>query len=144
MGLAHEIESRPWLLLIMVMSVTIPISCGRKCLKGIRYWCEGGNRSISHRSPDLRIYDRNTTNLFLNHCSKDIRNIITYPFRCVKSTRKSTHSHPFQITLPNPLTLSLKSPPTPSTCNQWNVLTSSVCYDESYNLSRFDLISLSP
>ena len=29
--------------------------------------------------------------------------------RCVRTTRSSTHSHPFQVTLPNPRTLAHKS-----------------------------------
>ena len=55
----------------------------------------------------------------------------------------------FQVSLPNPRTLSHKSSFIPRTCNLWNVLPSS-CFPESYNLpsfkskiDRFDLISLS-
>ena len=65
-------------------------------------------------------------------------------------TRSSTHSHLFQVSLPNPQTLSHKSSFIPRTYNLWNVLPSS-CFPESYKLPSFkskinklDLISLSP
>ena len=81
------------------------------------------------------------------HCSKKIRDT-PVPLRRVKTTRSPTHSHPFQVTLPNPQTLSHKSSFIPRTCNLWNVLPS--CFPESYNLPSFkskinklDLISLS-
>ena len=74
--------------------------------------------------------------------------IIPVPLRRVRTTRSSTHSHPFQVSLPHPRTLSHKSSFIPRTCNLWNVLPS--CFPESYNLSSFkskinklDLISLS-
>ena len=86
---------------------------------------------------------------FNGHCSQEIRDIIPVPLRPVKTTRSSTHSHPFQVSLPNPRTLSHKSSFIPRTCNVWNVLPSS-CFPESYNLPSFkskinklDLISLS-
>ena len=87
---------------------------------------------------------------YLNgHRSQEIRDIIPVPLRRVRTTRSSTHSHPFQVSLPNPRTLSHKSSFIPRTCNLWNVLLSS-CYSESYNLPSFksnvnklDLISLS-
>ena len=67
----------------------------------------------------------------------------------LRTTRSSTHSHPFHVSLPNPRTLSHKSSFIPRTCNLWNVLPSS-CFPESYNLPSFkskinklDLISLS-
>ena len=70
------------------------------------------------------------------------------PLRRVRTTRSSTHSHPFQVSLPNPRTLSHKSSFTPRTCNLWNVLPSS-CFPESYNfpsfkskINKLDLISL--
>ena len=81
--------------------------------------------------------------------SQEIRDIIPVPLRRVRTTRSSTHSHPFQVSLPNPRTLSHKSSFIPRTCNLWNVLPSS-CFPESYNLPSFkskinklDLISLS-
>ena len=87
---------------------------------------------------------------FHRHCSQEIREIIPVPLRRVRTTRSSTHSHPFQVSLPNPRTLSHKSSFIPRTCNLWNVLPSS-CFPESYNLPSFksninklDLISLSP
>ena len=36
----------------------------------------------------------------------------------------STHSHPFQVSLPNPRTLYHKSSFIPRTCNLWNILPS--------------------
>ena len=84
------------------------------------------------------------------HCSQEIRDIIPVPLRRVKTTRSSIHSHPFQVSLPNPQILSHKSSFIPRTCNIWNILPSS-CFPESYKLPSFkskinklDLISLSP
>ena len=54
---------------------------------------------------DLSIFYR----YFNGHCSQEIRDIIPVPLRCVRTTRSSTHSHPFQVSLPNPRTLSHKS-----------------------------------
>ena len=83
------------------------------------------------------------------HCSQEIREIIPVPLRRVRTTTNSTHSHPFQVSLPTSRTLSLKSSFIPRTCNLWNALPSS-CFPESYNLPSFkskinklDLISLS-
>ena len=66
-----------------------------------------------------------------------------------RDTRSSTHSHPFQVSLPNPRTLSHKSSFIPRACNSWNVLPSP-SFPECYNLPSFkhmtnklDLISLS-
>ena len=75
---------------------------------------------------DLSIYYR----YFNGHCSQEIRDIIPVPLRRVRTTRSSTHSHPFQVSLPNPRTLSHKSLFIPRTCNLWNVLPSS-CFPES-------------
>ena len=95
---------------------------------------------------DLSIFYR----YFHGHCSQEIRDIVPVPLRRVRTTRSSTHSHPFQVSLPNPRTLSPKSSFIPRTCNLWNVLPSS-CFPESYNLPSFkskmiklDVISLSP
>ena len=102
---------------------------------------------LSHRLlvADLSIYYR----YFDGHCSQEIRDIIPVPLRRVRTTRSSTHSHPFQVSLPTSRTLSHKSSFIPRTCNLWNVLPSS-CFTESYNLPSFkskinklDLISLS-
>ena len=86
---------------------------------------------------------------FHGHCSQEIRDIIPVPLRRAKTNRSSTHSHPFQVSLPNPRTLSHKSSFIPRTCNLWNVLPSS-CFPESHNLPSFkseinelDLTSLS-
>ena len=73
---------------------------------------------------------------FHGHCSQEIRDIISVPLSRVRSTRSSTHSHPFQDSLPNPQTLSHKSSFIPRTCNFWNVLPTS-CFPESYNLPSF-------
>ena len=102
---------------------------------------------LSHRRlvGDLSIYYR----YFNGHCSQEIRDIIPVPLRRVRTTRSSAHSHPFQVSLPNPRTLSHKSSFIPRTCNLWNALPYS-CFPESYNLPSFkskinklDLISLS-
>ena len=102
---------------------------------------------LSHRHlvGDVSIYYR----YFNGHCSQEFRDIIPVPLRRVRTTGSSTHSHPFQVSLPNPRTLSHKSSLIPRTCNLWNVLPSS-CFPESYNLPSFksnvnklDLISLS-
>ena len=101
----------------------------------------------SHRRlvGDLSIFYR----YFHGHCSQEIREIIPVPLRCVRTTRSSIHSHPFQVSLPNPQTLSHKSSLIPRTCNLWKALPSS-CFPESYDLPSFnskmnklDLISLS-
>ena len=103
---------------------------------------------LSHRRlvGDLSIFYR----YFHGHCSQEIREVIPVPLRRVRTTRSSTHSHPFQVSLPNLRTLSHKSSFIPRTCNLWNVLPSS-CFPESYNLpffkskiNKLDLISLSP
>ena len=103
---------------------------------------------LSHRRlvGDLSIFYK----YFHGHCSQEIREIIPVSLRRVRTTRSSTHSHPFQVSLPNPRTLSHKTSFIPRTCNLWNVLPSS-CFPESYNLPSFkskinklDLISLSP
>ena len=39
---------------------------------------------------------------FHGHCSQEIRDIIPVPRRRVMTTRSSTHSHPFQVSLPTP------------------------------------------
>ena len=102
---------------------------------------------LSHRRlvGDLSIFYK----YFHGHCSQEIRDIICVPVRHVRTTTSSTHSHPFQVSLPNPRILSHKSSFIPRTCNLWNVLPSS-CFPESYNLPSFkskinklDLISLS-
>ena len=46
--------------------------------------------------------------------------IIPYPVRRVRTTRSSTYSHAFQVTLPNPRTLSHKSSVIPRTSQLWN------------------------
>ena len=86
---------------------------------------------------------------FHGHCSQEIKNIIPDPVRCVRTTRSSTYSHPFQVTLPNPRTLPHKSSFIPRTSQLWNSLPPNA-FPESYNLSTFksninklDLISLS-
>ena len=103
---------------------------------------------LSHRRlvGDISIHYR----YFNRHCSQEIRDIIPVPLRRVRTTRSSTHSHPFQASLPTSRTLSHKSSFIPRTCNLWSVLPSS-CFPESYNLPPFkskinklDLISLSP
>ena len=64
-------------------------------------------QSLSHLRlvADLSIFYR----CFHRHCSQEIKNIFPDPVRRVRTTRSSTCSHPFQVTLPNPRTLSHKS-----------------------------------
>jgi len=104
-------------------------------------------QSLSHRRlvADLSIFYC----YFHGHCSPEIKNIIPDPVRRVRTTRSSTHSHPFQVTLLNPRTLSHKSSFIPRTSQLWNSLLPTT-FPESYNLSSFksninklDLISLS-
>ena len=59
---------------------------------------------------------------FHGHCSQEIKNIIPDPVRRVRTTRSSTYAHPFQVTLPNPRTLSHKSSFIPRTSQLWNSL----------------------
>ena len=101
---------------------------------------------LSHRClvEDLFIFYR----YFHGPCSQEIRENIAVPLRRVRITRSSTHSHPFQISLPNPRTLSQKSSFILRPCNLWSVLPS--YFPESYSLPSFkskinklDLISLS-
>ena len=87
---------------------------------------------LSHRRLDGDIFYR----YFHGHCSQEIRDIIPVPLRHVRTTRSSTYSHPFQVSLPNPQSLSDKSSFIPRTSNLWNVLPSS-CFPESYNLPSF-------
>ena len=56
-------------------------------------------QSLSHRHlvSNLSIF----YHYFHIHCSLKIKNIISDPMRRVRTTRRSTHSHPFQVTLPN-------------------------------------------
>ena len=75
-------------------------------------------QSLSHRRlvADLSIFYP----YFHRNCSQDIKNIIPDPARRVGTTRSSTYSHPFQVTLPNARTLSHKSyfiPRTSHLCN---------------------------
>ena len=58
---------------------------------------------LSHRRliEDLSIMYR----CFDGHCSQEIREIIPVPPRHVRTNRSSTHSHPFQVLLPNPQTI---------------------------------------
>ena len=88
---------------------------------------------LSHRRlvGDVSIFSK----YFHGHCSQEIRDIIPVPLRRVRTTRSSTHSHPFQVSLSNPRTLSRKSSFIPRTCNLWNVLPFSCFPESSYNLS---------
>ena len=104
-------------------------------------------QSLSHRRlvADLSVF----YHYFHGHCSQEIKNIIPDPIRHVRTTRGSTHSHPFQVTLPNPRTLAHKSSFIPRTSQLWNSLPPT-SFPESFNLSSFksnvnklDLVSLS-
>ena len=118
---------------------------------GERGTCQGksGNvkevQKMSEKFKDLSIFYR----YFHGYCSQEIKNIIPDPVRRVRTTRSSTYSHPFQVTLPNPRTLAHKSSFIPRTSQLWNSLPPTT-FPESYNLSSFksninklDLISLS-
>ena len=89
---------------------------------------------LSHRRlvGDLSIFYR----YFHGHCSQEIREIISVPLRRVRTTRSSTCSHLFQLSLPNSRTLSHKSSFIPKTCSLWNVLPFP-CFLQSYNLPFF-------
>ena len=100
--------------------------------------------SRRHLNADLSIFYR----YLQGYCSQVIRDIISVPLRRVRTTRSSTHSHPFQVSLPTSRPLSHKSSFIPRTCNLWNVLLSST-FPESHNLpslkskiNKLDLISL--
>ena len=104
-------------------------------------------QSLSHRRlvADLSIFYC----YFHGHCSQEIKNIIPDPVRRVRTTKSSTHSHPFQVTLPNPRALAHKSSFLPRTSQLWSSLPPTT-FPESYNLSSFksnvnklDLVSLS-
>ena len=104
-------------------------------------------QSLSHRRlvADLSIFYR----YFHGHCSQEIKNIIPDPVRRVRATRSSTHSHPFQVALPNPRTLAHKIYIFPRTSQLWNSLPSTIV-PKSYklssfksNINKFDLVSLS-
>ena len=105
-------------------------------------------QSLSHRRlvADLSIFYRH----FHRHCPQEIKNIFPDPVRHVRTTRSSTYSHPFQVTLPNPRTLSHKSFFIPRTSQLWNSLPPTT-FPESYNylssfksnINKLDLVSLS-
>ena len=91
-------------------------------------------QSLSHHRlvADLSIFYR----YFHGYCSQEIKNIIPDPARRVQTSRSSTHSHPFQVTLPNPRTLAYKSSFIPRTSHLWTSLPPTT-FPESYNLSSF-------
>ena len=91
-------------------------------------------QSLSHRRlvADLSIF----YHYFHRHCSQEIKNVIPDPVRHVRTTRSSTYSYHFQVTLPNPQTLSHKSSFIPRTSQLWNLLPPTT-FPESYNLSFF-------
>ena len=73
---------------------------------------------------------------FHGHCFQKIGETIPVPLRRVWTTRSSTHSHPFQVSLPNPRPLSRKSSFFPRACNLSNVLpSSSSSFPECNNFS---------
>ena len=89
--------------------------------------------------PFSRLFSR--TLLFGN------KDIIPDPGRHARTTRSSTHLHPFQVTLPNPRTLAYTSSFTSRTSELWSSLLSTTV-PESYNLSflksnlnKLDLVS---
>ena len=71
-------------------------------------------RKVAHVScTDASIFYR----YFNGHCSQEIRDIIPLLLRRVRTTRSSTHSHPFQVSLPTSRALSHRSSFIPRTCN---------------------------
>ena len=70
---------------------------------------------LAHRCivGDLSIFYRH----FNGHFSQEIRDIIPVPLRRVRTTRSSTHSRPFQVSLPTSRALSHISSFIPMTCN---------------------------
>ena len=72
-------------------------------------------QSLSHRRlvEDFSIFYI----YFHGHCSQEIRYLIRLPLRRVRNIRSSSHFDPFQVSLPNPRTLSHKSSFFPRTCN---------------------------
>ena len=93
--------------------------------------------SLSYRRHvgDLSIFHR----YFQEHCSQDIKNIISDPVRGVRTTRSSTYFHPVQVTLPNPRTLSHKSSFIPRTTQLWSLLPPTT-FPESFNLTSRNLM----
>ena len=73
-------------------------------LQTLSHHCLVGDLSIFHR-------------YFHGHCSKEIRDIVPVTLRRVRTARSSTHSYPFQVSLPHSQTLSCKSSFIPRTCN---------------------------
>ena len=105
-------------------------------------------QSLSHHRliADLSIFYR----YFHGHCFQEVRSIIPDSLRRVRTTRSSTHSYPFQVSLPIPRTPFRKSSFIPRTWTPWNALSTS-SIPHSYNLSSFqsninklDRTSLSP
>ena len=104
-------------------------------------------QSLSHRRlvEDFSISYR----YFHGHCSQEIKNTIPDPVRRVRTTRSSTYSHPFQVTVLNPRTLAHKSsfiPRTSQLCNSLPPTTFPESYDLSSfksNINKLDLVSIS-
>ena len=134
-------------------SALVPLGNKGLCVCGSRKECQQWLKTFER----IQFLQKNTGDLekFLGGLFRKVSflrqlfSIIPVPLRRVRTTRSSTHSHPFQVLLPISRTLSHKSSFIPRTCNLWNVLPSS-CFPESYNLPSFkskinklDLISLS-
>ena len=126
-------------LLDMVQSIAIRLINNPNLIKSLQ--------PLSHRRlvGNLSIFYRH----FNGNCSQEFRDIIPVPLRRFRTTRSSTHSNLFQVSLPTSRTPSHKLSFIPRTCNLWKVLPSS-CFPESYNLpslksnvNKLDLISLS-
>ena len=80
---------------------------------------------------DLSIFYR----YFHGPCSQEIEDIIPVPLWRVRTTRSSTHSHPFQVSLPNPRTLSQNRHSSQEHATYGTSCSS--CFPESYNLQSF-------
>ena len=95
---------------------------------------------LSHRRlvEDLSILSR----YFHRHSSQEIRDIIPVPLRRVRTTRSSTHSHPFQVSLPTPRTLSQKSSYAiyGTSCLLLAFLSPTTCHLFKSKINKLDLI----
>ena len=90
--------------------------------------------SLSHPRlvADLSKFDR----YFHGNCSLHYTDIIPDTMRYVQTTRSPTQSHPFQVILPNPRTLSHKAPSIQNNYQPWSILLSS-SFPKSYKSSCF-------
>ena len=139
-ALMHSLRASPLLVSIDYARAFLGNYTSRNLTKSL-------SQPLSHRRlvGDLYIVYR----YLHGNCSQEIRIIIYFPLRRVRTNRSSTF-HPFHVSLPTPLTLPHKLSFIPRTGNLWNVLPSSSFPESSCKLPSFkskinklDLISLS-